>query len=526
MNFHTIKPLADALGQTDKPYWKFGDLAQIEAKIGNQRQKKLADPQQKHSVVVEDNYLKILSHLKEKFANQSRISTAELIALTDQFIQENDFLYIPQQKHLAHRNVFYDKAERAYDVAFFNRSAKQFIECHHKHRGLSSVFYARFEEKDDHVLIGNLQIDDRHENNSWTQKDVRAILLMRKNIYRAMLQESLKFALAGKKSRIFFQTGDSGQHAQRINLSYRVKKIKINNQNYAKYRALYEKTLEKFDALQQGDFALNFNYSKGRFGIVIEKSPERYKSVFGCYADSYSSLLSAVHIYYEQTLEHDLLPPHRWPRPELGKIVAAHESKMLNKYFRHQPLGVLNEINKIFTIIDPNYKENNRKEKLAYLRKHVCGSAHAGVAHGVIDHFLIKFGYHEIFLKQLPFMRMVKVSERVRDIHSTGMAFYDTRYEKHNTETFDRASIIIPEIGKSYIINANFPGQELIPADFFEKSLYNFYDKELPKLFAQEGLKFKKTFIHTKIAGEIVRSTAWEIKTGIKKFKERPLVIF
>ena len=165
--------------------------------------------------MVEDNYLKILAHLKDNFNNRSRLSTAEILTLTDQFIQDNNFSYFARETPVAQQNIFYDAADRVYDVAFFNRAAANIIECHHKYQGLSSVFYARFEEKDDHVLIGNLQIDDRHKNNVWAQNDLRTILLMRKNIYRAMIQESLKFALAGKKLRIFFQTGDSEQHTQK-----------------------------------------------------------------------------------------------------------------------------------------------------------------------------------------------------------------------------------------------------------------------------------------------------------------------
>ena len=532
MNLHTIQPLAAALNQNDKPYLKLGDLEQIVTKINNQRKRKLTDARQKHSVVVEDNYLKVLSHLRKSFKNQPRLDTAEILRLTDQFIQDNNFLYFPRRHPVAHRNVFYDKADKVYDVAFFNHAARGFIECHHKYRGLSSVFYARFEEKDDHVLIGNLQIDDRHQNNSWTQNDLRTILLMRKNIYRAMLQECLKFALAGKKTRIFFQTGDAGQHAQKTNISYRVKKIKFNSQNYAKYHTMHEELLNKFDAVQPGDQALNFNYRHGRHGIVIEKGPKSYKSVFSCLphcqdAKSLDSLLDAVHSYYDQTHEWRYRrEPHECCRTELGKKILEIDAKMLNNYALNKPLGVLNEINKVFTIIKPDYTEKNRKEKLAYLREHLRPTYHAGDAHGVIDKFLIKYKYHEIFLNQFPFMRMIKVLPDAPQNSNSGMGFYDTRYEKYITETFERSKIIVPEIGKTILVNESFASQELIEADFFEKRMYNFYDKELPKLFAQAGLKFKKTLIRTKIDGKIVRSAAWEIKTGIKKFKERPLVIF
>ena len=505
---------------------KFGDIEQLETKIVNQRKRKLADPKQKHSVVVEDNYLKIISHLKDSFKNQSRISAAEILTLTDQFIRGNNFSYFARKNPIALNNLFYDEADRAYDVAFFNRAASNFIECRHKYQGLSSVFYARFEEKEDHVLIGNLQIDDRHKNNASAQNDFRTVLLMRKNIYRAMIQESIKFALAGKKLRILFQTGDSEQHTQKDNLSYRLKKVKINNQNYAKYCAMHEKLLKKFDALQLGDSGLNFNYGRLSHGVIIEKSPDSYTSVFNCYPSGTNSLLSAVHEYYNQALERRYYLDEDERIQDLYVKIRAHNQTMFESYYRNNPTDVLNEINKIFTVIEHNYRENNRKEKLTYLREHISASHSHETIRGVIDKFLIKFRYHEIFLNRLPFMCMIKSSEVTKKNCFSGNIFFDSRYEPLITETFDKSKIIVPQIGKTLLVNENFPGQELIEADFFEKTLYNFYDKELPKLFTQAGLKFKKTIIRTKIDGKIVKSTAWEIKTGLEKFKERPFVIF
>ena len=123
-------------------------------------------------------------------------------------------------------------------------------------------------------------------------------------------------------------------------------------------------------------------------------------------------------------------------------------------------------------------------------------------------------------------MRMIKVSPERTQVQGAGYCFYDSRYEKYFMETFHKKQIIAPQIGDTLLVNTKLPEQALIKTDFFEKQLYNFYDKELPKLFTQAGLKFKKVVIQTLVQGKPVKSTAWEIKTGVQKFKETPMIAF
>ena len=333
------------------------ELEQIEAKIIKQRARKQANPAQKHSCVVEDNYLKILSHLKTHFSAQGSLSVKELLRRTNQFIKDNDFHYIARRHRIAHSNLFYHAVDKAYDVAFYNRQATKVIKGHHTYRGLRSVFYARFEEQADHVLIGNLQIDDRRPDNSWNKREVRAILLMKKNIYRAMLQESLKVAIAGKKPRILFQTGDSEQFAQRANLISPLKKIKLTAQNYPRYQKAHAELLEKFSALRPGDAALNFSYKHDAYGVIIEKSADRYKSLFSCCSPYLDDLMRAVTNYYTDDIARFYSLPHVTKSPLGGKIYTLR-ARMQQQFFARAPGKLLAEINKVFKIIDPNYSEN------------------------------------------------------------------------------------------------------------------------------------------------------------------------
>ena len=522
MNFYTIKPLAEAFNHDTRSYLKFGDLVQIEAKVRNQHKKKLADPRQEHSAIVEENYLKILAYLKVEFNTQTTLPKARLLALTDKFIKDNQFTYLPKRHRVARKTLFYDKADKVYDVAFYHPQATNIWRAHHEHNGRKSVFYARFEEKADHILIGNIQIDDRHARNTWAEEDLRAIMLMKKNIYRAMLQESLKIALQSKKPKILFQTGESNHYTQKLHENYQFKKIKITNANYPRYLKDYEQWREKFDQLQPGDWAMNFSYGFNGHGMIIEKSAEAYRSLFSCYSVTPDNLFTTINMYYNNDHVMEFIDLDADALPEASKI-NRQEELLDNCFEKKNYRGMVRALDKIFKIIDPQHQETQTADKVAYLKEHY------GKWSGwrpLVDNFLIKFKYQDILLRQFPFMKAARISPEVGGTTYSGWRFYDTRHEKYLIDTFAKSSIMRPEVGRTFLLDTRHPDQLLLRSNFFEKEMYNFYDKELPKLFAGAGLKFKRTIIRTKIKGQDIKSAAWEIKTGVSKFKESPLIIF
>ena len=522
MNFYTIKPLAEAFTQHQRDYLKFGDLVQIEAKTRSQRQRKLACPAQKHAHVVEDNYLKILAHVKEQFTGTARLSQREIFKISHAYLEAHKFIYFAKRHRPACKNLFYTQPDKVYDVAFYIPQNARLLNYHHTHKNEQSIFYARFEEKNDHVLIGNLQIDDRHPGNSWQNAATRTILLMKKNLYRAMLQESLKFAIKTKKKKILFQTGDADLYTQKTHSRTRLGQLKITPDNYADYQKLHENVLKRFDTLQPGMEALNFNYTFNTFGIIITKTADAYTSLFA--HDSYlpDDLLNSIISYYDHTNHNATRRTQKSPTPIGNQIYFIHET-ITRMFFARQPASALRAVNKIFRLLDHNYIERHWAEKLAYLKKNL-NAPYPPLA--VLDRFLIKFNYHKIFLRTHPAIKEVKISRTLERAGFTIHRFYDTRYEKQLTETIRKTDIIKPELGHTYIVDKKFPGQALFRSDFFEKRMYNFYDQELPKLFTAAGLKFRRRAIYSRHNGRAIKSTAWEIKTGVEKFKAAPLIIF
>ena len=82
------------------------------------------------------------------------------------------------------------------------------------------MFYVRCEEIEGNLLVGNMQIDCRGEKLKCAHEHFAATLAKPRNIYKAMVQETLKWAHAQKYKSVIFQAGYANQitqHGYRIN---------------------------------------------------------------------------------------------------------------------------------------------------------------------------------------------------------------------------------------------------------------------------------------------------------------------
>ena len=138
-----------------------------------------------------------------------------MAAVTDLLRQEN-FYYEIQKHGPAHSNRFNISGSKPvtvidsyYDIALYNnlvtRRSANLADSHHYHDDPAakpldeklSVGYARCEPHGDSMLFGNLQID-QNEPERWSDPTKAKILLARKNIYQALLGESIHYALNKK----------------------------------------------------------------------------------------------------------------------------------------------------------------------------------------------------------------------------------------------------------------------------------------------------------------------------------------
>ena len=216
MNSLTINPLLTLVTCTKRSQFKIGDLEQIENKIKNTIKKKLRNEKQKHSIIKDEKYLEILLEIKEYFLKKQIITSAELIAKTNEILKNYNFYYQKKQHRPVNKNVFWgDDCEnkpiaRNYDIAFYNKLFYPTEDYSHHNRVTQkatypSVFFMRVEahHQEDKMLIGNMQLDYKRPE-LWDDSITGKIMLNSKNIELMMVQEALKHAISKNCANILF----------------------------------------------------------------------------------------------------------------------------------------------------------------------------------------------------------------------------------------------------------------------------------------------------------------------------------
>ena len=526
MNNYTIRPIQKLIRRTSGAHVPQTELAAIVRQVQKTKTQKEASPEQKASVVLEDEYLKILTMLDEAFAGQKHLAKSRIIELVDQYIRENNLYYQAVRHETEYRNYFYspEESEQFYDIAFYNPLASQENEGHHTHAGMTDIFYARLEEKDDTVLIGNLQIDDSLKANPWADSAREKIMLARKNLYQSMVQETLKHALKTGKPKIMFQTGDAALIAQRDRQNETWHTVDMQGETYRRYQALYEGACREFDAVAVGENSIvphrHFDY-----GLVIEKQPDYYRSYHQYAAPDGSKLMELVGHHFHSGAG----------RAQKDKFYE-FRNPLQRDIKQSNACAVLETVNGIFKLLEPNYVEQSREEKLKYLDEQFSEQpTHQEPYPGIrpedeiLDKFLIKFNYHKIFLAQHPSLETMVLPPHMQEKYrSSALRFYDPN-AKDSIVTFYRKHIEPPVPGKIYVLHERDLGRPLIKNQRYTDEMeviFYYYEKILPETFARLGLKFKRVEITRNSYGVPMKSTAWLITDGLDKLQDEALASF
>ena len=526
MNDYIILPLRKLL-ETDRPYVKLGDLQQVVDKVKKQRAQKFANPDQKHAVSLEDNYLKVLADVMEGLTKEQKITQEELRTRIDRALRKLNFIYTPRRHRPAHNNSFYARHERdkIYDVAFYNAAAPENELAHHRHKEENSIFYARFEERGEEVLVGNMQIDPR-KYSGWRDEALPKTLLQTKNIYRALVQEAVKQALKTGKRRILFQGGVAMEHAQGLPARRRVKKITITRENHQKYKRLYEEWQEKFAAATVGSAAIHFNHWWENYGIITEKTPDYYKCAYSNNGPAGTALLEELGGIYGQ-MEQPYHDDNK--RKRLYELEVQARKHYLAKDFA----ALVEEIDAAFKLFAPEYAPGAPEKKLAYFQTAWAqpaaprkGMGFTTAFAGLLDRFLIAFDYHQVMLAALPMLRAVKLApELAAHTKKSAWRFYNPAAGKRIMETFYRQEILAPKLGKEYLVPTEALDLPLSNYHMKDKNNYRWYEKDLPEILQQLGLTIKKVPLAPGADGN-TSAEAWELVDGLEDFAARPLVSF
>ena len=255
MDNYTIRPLEKLLRDPSKGAVKPGDIAQIQKKIAGQRNKKIAAGLSGKALATETAYLEILANITVHFAKNPKLTKEKIKTIINAYLRENNLYYYPVKHAIAHENTFYAKKHNKnfYDVAFYNAAVSEGSGHHRDKNGRGSIFYARFEEYQDLILIGNMQIDEIAQEVPWKGHKFGGILAKRKNLYLTMVQEAVKQGIRSGKKKIIFQGAKSLAHSQWNKLpgDIQLETVLINEANYEKYSKKYQECIENFDKIQE-----------------------------------------------------------------------------------------------------------------------------------------------------------------------------------------------------------------------------------------------------------------------------------
>ena len=513
-----IRPLAELLTQARQRGWlTLGDLGQIENKITNNIKLKQRNTAQKHSIFTDKKHLAIVRKLQKKFNGQNKITPAVFAREVNAILKSEKLYYTPQEHKTAHKHKFLPITTgaqgpgRAYDLAFYNPLANpQQIPFHHESSLGRDVFYVRCEVFGNDLLVGNMQIDATKPQ-EWKNKNIGKILLAKKNIYDAMVQQVIKHALQKKYRRIMFQTSDAVEYSQwRENY---IREIVITKQNFAKYQKAYNENLAKFDQLAVGDAGLN---PERDFEIIINKTPEKYEAYnAGNFPDNVElvPVISAL-----KGENHRYLVPSRYLQ------------QMVTNYRQSRPALLLKSLDKICAAAQMRIPRPSATEaKVKYLRTLCAQQNNHKLTDGSIDavgplsRFLQKFGYEKEFLQANK--SFIKITSTPKSVFTGWDCYFDLNL-KENIVTLARKDILPPEIGKVYRVNTALGYEFLTPFTHHDGMQYthllNWYDQLLPKHLARHKLGYKKV----KIKNNKITAHAWEITSGLEDFQERPITLF
>ena len=298
----------------------------------------------------------------------------------------------------------------------------------------------------------------------------------------------------------------------------------MRGKTHEQYYKLYEETCRAFEAVAVGENSVVRHKHLG-LGIVIEKQPDFYRSYHEYSESDGSTLKDLIGHYY-----------HSGAGQAQKDEYYAFSNHMHWDVDERRPAALLDNLNGIFKLIDPCYKETARKEKLKYLTAALKTMNPQKLRiegrqpdRELIDKFLIKFNYHKIFLKRFPEIKTIELPSSMREkYHCSPLRFYDPS-DEDSIVTFHKKEILRPERGKQYVMHERYLNEPLVKearGTGAMEIIYYFYEKILPEIFTRLGLKFKRVKITRNDYGHPLTSTAWLIIDGLDKLQQEPFASF
>ena len=326
MDKYTIKPLVRLFAQQPRPQYTRKDIIQLAQAVR-------AGPNAPKWPILEI-YNAVFTDLIATWPPRQKLAAAEISARADSCIRKNELNFHLRPSACAHENYFNPVAEKTgqrYDLAFYHVAAPRIDKPHHtfdatakpgqqdkhplpdlqapppagaraqKRKRWHDVFYVRCEEFNNSLLVGNMQVDDRGFRRKWKPRHYRGSIGKEGNIYKIMIQETIKWALAHNYEKIIFMAGYANEIAQSGESSDdQASREMITEETIAREQARYAAWQAQIAALRPGDII----YRPCRLGsseidrcTVISATPRRIEY---CEAGRDSLIVAAYNLTYRE----------------------------------------------------------------------------------------------------------------------------------------------------------------------------------------------------------------------------------
>ena len=522
MNEITLAPLIKFFNSLGRPYIYRAELAQLEAKIQRTRQKKLAAsaPGKKVITEQEDEYLRLLAAVTKLLPPAGRIPQKKVIAHLSKLMKAAGYDYKKLRRGRAYANAFADKnrGTRLYDLAFFSPQCNNFSHVtrpHHTHKDQPGIFYMRCEEATAHpeeITFGNLQIETGWEGD-WDNPAMGKVLRKRKNLYREMVQQAVKHALKGKKTRIRFHAGSAVEYAQWGTANLRP--ITLRPEELAACAARHQAKLTEFDRVTPGqnfpdDRQIVMRTAPGEIITVPTKALNRYllQGLFNNVGDHWELMLPgmltplrAAHRHFNQKAPGKFLTA-------LAKVFDSFESPRLSAVAAAQRDAQLTAVRTLCAAQPP-------------------GACSPEDFARQLEPFLEKFGYVDAFLREVP---------RAARSEFHGMRYYHKKALPDDEYSYTKKELPRPHAGRLMMLPGNVFAEPDLGATFkmlhrgaaFKQEICRWYEKDLPEELTRLGLTIKKVKVATNQLErpETRAAEMWEISAGLEEFAKKPLTRF
>ena len=616
MNYYTIAPLHELLKRTEVKAITSAIIAGLQIElVKKQRQRG-----QKKSPAVYKNYMLLLARLRKELKQAGEMSPAALRVWIDRQLRIENLPYHARRHSSAHQNCFDPPgpAGKIYDIALYNLYARRGEHNHHAEERVYTlehlkqqlkesfehelnqpaatwesaaaaatvrlddwlerlkthygcVCYARFEEFPDRTLIGNMQIDSKKDN--WEKSAKGELLGQTSNVYRVLVQETIKHALTLGAKKIIFQAGYAAEIAQWGNSRDFIEREKITEKNIKKHHQRYKALTRQYEKINIGDIVLtNWGFKKR----VVKKQAQgvHVRAVPACdllpvvynlpYYNGFRPGLTFAQISKELVLSYNtgMLveaealgqdPEYHWAAGDfdprqlnysclLQNINSAeawkkkpNETRLLHQahleHYRQLVLTVIDKnaeamlaaLNKIFHYVGEAAWEENPREKVSYLREWLKDKNNLKVKEVVkwptedpplfsrLQDFLLKFEYDKKIMALVP---------AIKKLGSPGVLCH----EKYHLDYY-RLLPPPPEIDQ-----LAWPNTVDAAAEFMQlpnrDGIYDWYENILPKIFKKLNITYRRAELKTAKPVKAPIAYGWEITTSIEELKQRPLVLF